>query len=156
VIVAQREVGSMGRPKRAISSRLEQAQRWFEKWRDEIGGRGGRGTPIPPELWAEAVEVARVEGVGATVRALRLNAGQLRKRMAISQSVPESVAILRSGMGDDASREFVELDAHQLFSAGRNVMQFIGRDGERLRIDVADIKGVDLVEVALAFWSRGA
>jgi hypothetical protein len=42
------------------------------------------GIPVPEALWAEAVEAARVAGVDATARALRLNRSRLAARMTIA------------------------------------------------------------------------
>jgi hypothetical protein len=39
---------------------LESLSERLEHWRDQHGGRGRR---IPDELWAEAMEVAKEEGV---------------------------------------------------------------------------------------------
>ena len=51
--------------------------------------------------------------------------------------------------------DFVELDVAELRRADgvQTVLRFVGRDGERLRIDI-NASAVDLIDVALAFWSR--
>ena len=51
-------------------SRLALTHTRLTQWRAQ---HGGRGIPVPEELWAEVVKVARVEGVGPTARALRLD-----------------------------------------------------------------------------------
>lgn len=138
----------MRRAKQVASPRLEQLRLRFEEWRAQIGGKGGRSKPIPEELWSEAVEIARTEGLSATARALRLSWYALSERMNGTRS-------LRSVDESAVRTHFVEIGSEQLFLAGKTTFQFIGRDGERLRIDAADPRAVDLVEVALAFWSRG-
>jgi hypothetical protein len=65
---------------------------------------GGRGIPVPEELWAEVVKVARVEGAGTTARALRLDRARLEARMAMDRGA-EVV---------EASSGFIELDAGRL------------------------------------------
>lgn len=147
----------MHRLQRPMSSKLEQARRRFESWRESVGGKGGRGRLIPESLWAEAVEVARAVGIGGAARALRLNPSRLAKRVSSSEPPAKraKVARVRVAAKSDVRGEFVELDANEVFMAGRTVIQLIGRDGERLRIDMADASAVDLVEVAVAFWSRG-
>jgi len=124
---------------------MAQVRLRFEAWRERIGGRGGRGKPIPEVLWSEAVDVARIEGASATARALRLNATRLVERMGAAE--PEK---------STGASDFVELDVAGLWRSDRmhTVLRFMGRDGERLRIDVTNAKAVDLVDVALAFWSR--
>ena len=58
----------------SISGLLDRLARWRAQ-------HGGRGIPVPEPLWAEAVEAARVEGVEATARALRLDRSRLAARM---------------------------------------------------------------------------
>jgi hypothetical protein len=99
---------------------------------------------VPEELWAEAVEVARVEGVGTTARALRLNRSRLESRMAMERVVEV----------DPASGRFVELDAGRLGLSSRTVVRFHGRDGERLEVELGAGTAIDLATLAAAFWRR--
>jgi hypothetical protein len=96
-------------------------------------------------LWAEAVEVARVEGVGTTARELRLNRSRLEARMAMDGVVEV----------DPGSGEFVELDAGRLGLSPRTVVRFHGRDGERLEVELGAGTAIDLAALAEAFWRRG-
>jgi len=50
--------------------RLAQVRDRLARWRAKHGGRGIR---IPEGMWAEVVEVARVEGVEATAHSLQLD-----------------------------------------------------------------------------------
>jgi hypothetical protein len=59
--------------------KLGRVQRKLAQWR---GQYGGRGRPIPEEVWSAAVEVAAVEGVGATARALSVDRARLSRRVA--------------------------------------------------------------------------
>ena len=111
------------------------------QWRAQ---HGGRGIPVPEELWAEVVKVARVEGAGATARALRLDRARLEARMARDRR-PE-VAEVSSG--------FVELDAGRLGLSPRTVVRFHGRDGERLEVELGAGAAIDLAALAEAFWRR--
>jgi hypothetical protein len=61
-------------------SRLALTHARLTQWRAQ---HGGRGIPVPEELWAEVVKVARVEGAGTTARALRLDRARLEARMAM-------------------------------------------------------------------------
>jgi hypothetical protein len=112
------------------------------QWRAQ---HGGRGIPVPEELWAEVVKVARVEGAGATARALRLDRARLEARMAMDRG-PE-VAEVSSG--------FVELDAGRLGLSPRTVVRFHGRDGERLDVELGAGAALDVAALAEAFWRRG-
>src|SRR5256885_3078749 len=79
-------------------SRLALTRARLAQWRAQ---HGGRGIPVPEELWAEGVKVARVEGAGTTARALRLDRARLEARMAMD----------REAEVGEASGGFVELDA---------------------------------------------
>ncbi len=111
---------------------------------------GGPGMPIPEELWDEAVEIARVEGVGATARALRLDRARLRQRMERMSS---------SGSGSDetggAKDGFVEVNARGLWPPVPTVLRFEGRDGERLQVELSATCTLDVTDLARAFWGRG-
>lgn len=68
--------------------RLDEARARLARWRAQ---QGGRGIPVPEALWAEAVEVARVEGVEATARGLRLD----RARLAVRVTRPRQRLVAR-------------------------------------------------------------
>ena len=123
-------------------SRLALTHTRLTQWRAQ---HGGRGIPVPEELWAEVVKVARVEGAGTTARALRLDRARLEARMAMDRGA--EVAEARSG--------FVELDAGRLGLPARTVVRFHGRDGERLEVEIGTGAEIDLAALAEAFWRRG-
>jgi len=53
------------------------------------------------------------------------------------------------------SQGFVEFEAGELLgSGGVTVMQFDGREGDRLRIALGPGAGVGVLELAKAFWGR--
>src|SRR5258708_30732347 len=99
--MAEREAGTR--------SPLGRIRRRLERWREQYGGRG---QPIPEDLWDATVEVARVEGVDTTARALRVDRGRLARRPELgsagSGSAPAPVG--------DASDGFVEVDARGLWA----------------------------------------
>lgn len=122
-------------------SRLDLTRDRLAQWRAQ---HGGRGIPVPEELWAEAVKVARIAGAGPTARALRLDRGQLATRMAMGRG-PE---VGQTGGG------FVELDAGRLGLSPRTVVRFHGRDGEQLEVELGAGTAIDLAALAEAFWRR--
>jgi hypothetical protein len=128
--------------------RLALTRERLARWRAQ---HGGRGIPVPKALWAEAVEVARMVGVDATARALRLDRSRLAARMATTTA---TVAADGPGSGD-LRGGFVELDARQLGRPPRTVIRMEGRDGERLEIELAAGTALDLAVLAGAFWRRG-
>jgi hypothetical protein len=125
--------------------RLAQVRDRLVRWRTKHGGRGIR---IPEAMWAEVVEVARVEGVEATAHALHLAPARLTARMTRAGTAPGEMAA-------EASAGFVELDAGRLGLSSRTVIRFHGRDGEQLEIELAPGAAIDLAALAEAFWRRG-
>lgn len=123
-------------------SRLALTHTRLTQWRAQ---HGGRGIPVPEELWAEVVKVARVEGSGATARALHLDRARLEARMAMD----------RGAEVGQASSGFVEVDAGRLGLSARTVVRFHGRDGERLEVEIGAGAAIDLAALAEAFWRRG-
>jgi hypothetical protein len=118
------------------------------KWRRSYGGRG---RPIPAGLWSAAAAVARVNGVAETARALRLN--------------PRKLAKLAEGRAESARRSVVEpagfvelgdLGLGEPHEPRTVVLELVGREGDRVRVEmVGDAGGVvGLVAFAQAFWSR--
>jgi hypothetical protein len=53
---------------------LAQVQQWLSSWREEYGGRG---RPIPEDLWEAAVEMAATHGVSCTAQKLGLDRRRL-------------------------------------------------------------------------------
>jgi hypothetical protein len=127
-----------------IGGMAEVRQR-FERWRERCGGPGRR---IPEALWSEAMAVARHAGVETTARTLHVHAERLRQRMELDAERPAAQS------ESPASEGFVELDAGALCLPGRAVLRLQGRDGEQLQLEMSSARGVDLLAVVRAFWSR--
>lgn len=121
-------------------ARLDQTRDRLARWRER---HGGPGIPVPEELWAEAVEAARVGGVGVTARVLRLDRLRLEARMAGRAA---DVAEVANG--------FVEVDVGQLGLSPRTVVRFQGRDGERVEVEFGAGTAIDIAALADAFWRR--
>jgi hypothetical protein len=126
---------------------LEATREALASWRRL---HGGRGRPIPAALWSDAAEVARANGVAETARALRLD--------------PKKLAKLVEGRVESGPRSSVEPAGFvQLGSLGwggsrKAALELVGREGDRVRVEIVGDAGgvVDLVALARAFWSRGA
>jgi hypothetical protein len=125
---------------------LEAVREALTSWRRR---HGGRGRPIPSSLWSEAAAVARASGVAETARALRLDATRLAKLVGGGAEIaPRSI---------EEPTTFVELGGLPLGDPRRvAVVELVGREGDRVRVEVAGDAGgaVDLVALARAFWSR--
>ncbi len=121
---------------------LEAMRRALASWRAESGGPGRR---IPEALWAAAAKVARVNGVRETARALRLDEARLGMLAGAKAEIvnPASDAgfVEVVGLGPSAS------------GTGTVAIELVGRDGDRVRVEMRD-GGVNVVELARAFWSR--
>jgi hypothetical protein len=99
-------------------------------------------------MWAEVVEVARVEGVETTARELHLDHARLAARVTAAGTAA-------GAMPTEAGGGFVELDAGRLGLSPRTVIRFQGQDGERLEVELAAGAAIDLAALAEAFWRRG-
>jgi hypothetical protein len=130
---------------------LDTTREALASWRRS---HGGRGRPIPAALWSDAAEVARANGVAETARALRLNPSKLAK---LSEGGTESAP--RRSMVEPAG--FVELGSLGLGGPREPrtvVLDLVGREGDRVRVEVVGGPGsvVELVVLARAFWSRSS
>ena len=67
----------MGKKGARISKKLGQVGQRLKRWREGHGSR----TRLPEELWAEAVGLARQEGLYRTARSLGLDYGNLKRRV---------------------------------------------------------------------------
>jgi hypothetical protein len=129
---------------------LEAVREALTDWRRR---HGGRGRPIPAALWSEAADVARVNGVAGTARALRLDPTRLAKLAeGLAESAPRSVVepagfVELGGLGWGEPRE-----------PRKAVLELVGREGDRVRVEiVGDAGGVEeVVALARAFWSRSS
>jgi len=106
---------------------------------------------MPEELWKAAASVARVHGVWAVSRALRLNYESLRKRT--GRAAAGGIA------GGRGSESFVELDAAELVSSreeAKTTVELTSADGAKLMIRLlGNNQALDVLAVANAFWRRG-
>ncbi len=99
---------------------------------------------MPEELWQEAVEVAREEGLYATARTLRVDYCRLKERLSTTR-------MATAGAGQAPA--FVELELGQPHDGGKAVVELSDRDGSRMRIEVA-AAAVDVAGLVRTFWSR--
>lgn len=127
---------------------LESVRSRLACWRE---AHGGRGRPIPVELWRAAADVAGAEGVEATARALGVDRGRLARHVEQSCGRP----VVRTGPCASTKAAFVEMDAGRVFSRGEVVVRLTGRDGEQLEIAFAGgASSVEVASLASALWRR--
>jgi hypothetical protein len=117
---------------------------------------------VPEDLWNAAVEVARVEGVHATSKALRFNYYSLKDRLVLADRAAAATSAPKKA---DGLATFVEVKmpapprpaARESEAGGHAVVEFVGAGGARMRVDVSGgATHVDVVGLAHAFWSRAS
>lgn len=110
---------------------LQQVKLRLNQWR----ARNGAPTPIPGQIWAKAVQLARQYGVGHVARALRLDHGALKRR--VDGYTPASPARLAP---EGAPTTFIELlPAPPPQVIGRCVVEVKSARGDRLRLKLSAI-----------------
>ena len=146
----------MKRAGEATTAQLEALCDRVEHWRAH---RDGGRSMVPEELWNAAVEVARVEGVHATSKALRFNYYSLKDRL----DRADSAALTRRKPHREATFVEVQMPARpslpslaprQEVVSDKTVVELVGTGGARMRIDVTGTSRVDVVGLAQAFWSH--
>lgn len=131
-------------------AQLAQVQQWLSSWREEYGGRG---RPIPEDLWAAAVEVAAIEGVSCTAQKLGLDRGRLARRMAWGET---EVAVSQQPPVV-AAPKFVELNplGSGPFVAHTQVVAHVtGQDGKGLKVSIHGSSS-DVALVVRELWRHG-
>jgi hypothetical protein len=120
---------------------LDEAKVRFEEWRRNRKGRA----PIPDELWAAAVGVARKEGVSRTSTELRVEWNHLKRRMAAaSVATPKAVP-----------PAFVELVAPVEASLPDCTIELEGRRG-KLRIELKGASAYYLATLSRELWESAS
>jgi len=134
----------MGRKKRTIlPQNVNRLRNRIERWRRTRHKR----SPMPAELWKEAVSLARTHGVYQIASELRLGYESLRKRVAVA---PED--------GRDGTCGFVEVEGAQLvgaFESARTTVEFLDSDGAKMVIRLSGHEELNVVGLAEVFWKRG-
>lgn len=145
------------------------ARRCIERWRRE---RSSRKETIPDRVWAAAAAAAGVDGIWATSRELRLEFNRLKARVQGTTGnalIPtHSARAERAGSGGVAvgkprgprKARFVEVvvdpacAADRAGAGGKAVIDLVGRQGERMRIEIAGQTAMDVVALSQTFWGR--
>ena len=106
----------------------------------------GRSKRLPDAIWRSAADLAREHGVSRVANALQLNYGDLKRRV---QSNGKRVK-----RGSDPAKKFVEIGPGiSLWSTGCAVEMEDG-SGRKMTVRSGQPAGVELVDLAKAFWSR--
>lgn len=133
----------MGRGQKSERSpQVVELQQRMAEWRKTRSTRGR----VPAELWQSATAAAQVHGVHHVHRALRVNYGALKKRVAAADA-------LEVGEGRE---KFIELRPATLLGAetARCVVELQAPDGSSLTIRVMDQGMLNVGKLAGTFLRR--
>ena len=120
-----------------VAPELVQLRRRFEAWRRT----GRKGRRIPDELWAQAVDLAREQGVYRIARSLRLEYNGLKRRVnAEGHQVKESLPSV-------GGSSFIELGVESVVGMPTCAMELASRRG-KLTIRLTGYKACDVMALA--------
>jgi len=128
------------------TSQMKSLRKRLTRWRTEHGGVGRR---IPEKLWAEAVEIAAIEGVETTARLLHLDAVRLGDRVAASKSCNAEYYDRKSEF--ESEFEFVEVELPK--EPSRTMIRMVSSKGNELQI-IGMADAVDIHGLVRDFWSH--
>lgn len=118
---------------------IEKVRERFEGWRKTRK----RGTKIPEDLWASAINLVDTHSLSEICQWLRVEYNQLKKRIEKNQGIVEN-----------SSAGFVELNLSPMMPGPECVIEVERSDGARMRMSVKGAVDARLVEAAKTFWSR--
>ena len=118
---------------------IEKVRERFEEWRKTRK----RGSKIPEDLWAAAVNLANTHSLTEICQWLGVEYNHLKKRIEHHQTVTPS-----------SNTGFVELNLSQMMPGSECVIEVERSDGARMRMSVKGAVDAGLVEAAKTFWSR--
>ena len=98
-------------------------------------------TPLPPELWNRAAELATEQGLGKTARALRLDYSALKKR----------TDARTSGLSVSPVPQFVELFSPLSSQIAECALEVESTHGARLRITMKHVAASGLASIIREF-----
>jgi hypothetical protein len=102
--------------------------------------RTHRGAPMPARLWAAAVGLARRHGLAPTARAVDVDYGSLKRRLAATTARPLT------------KTTFLDLGVAPPAGVGACVLVVEGARSRRLRVELSDLRVPDLVALVRAAW----
>ncbi len=136
----------MPRPRTELPHEVQTLAKRLEFYRNSPH----RPRRLPESFWTQAAGLARQHGAGLVQQALRLNYGDLKRRMEVSPS-PKSAPVHPSAPHSPA---FVELGLSALSTqAGAGTtLELQDQSGRKLTIRLCGGSSGDLAAVARAVW----
>jgi hypothetical protein len=124
---------------------MKSLRKRLTRWRTRHGGKGRR---IPEKLWAEAAEVAAVEGVEKTARLLQLDPARLGARVVEVKDCHGDSCCSNS---DDLKTEFEFVEVELPKERGWTIIKMVSSTGNELQI-VGMASAVDIHGLVRDFW----
>jgi len=121
---------------------LEEVKRRFEHWRETRLKR----SPIPNDLWASAVSLAKEHSICTIAKTLRLDYNVLKKRAIAKQ--PEAAS--------QAGPSFIEFEFTSSWPLTEYHLEAEDRHGSKLKMQLKGPALPDPLEILSTFWSKGA
>jgi len=133
------------RKKPPSSSELAPLRERVEAWREGKGGSPGGSSPMPPEIWETAVELARRYGPCQIARGVGVDYKTLRLRLAKAVGKPDLV-----------KPAFVQLPATldqaiPVSAVAGATIELFRPDGSRMRIHLEAGRGMEAAGIVAAF-----
>jgi hypothetical protein len=122
---------------------LQEVSVRFKRWRETRV----RGQRIPPQLWTEAVELARKHGVEGTAGALRVNVDRLKAQLGRTDDRVQ---------GTQVDTRFVEMLVAPMTQRADQcdcAVELENARGARMRVELNGRALASLVGLCSAFWS---
>ena len=121
---------------------LEEVKQRFENWREARLKR----SPIPNDLWASAVSLAKEHSICTIAKTLRLDYNVLKKRVIAKQ--PEAAS--------QSGPPFIEFEFTSSLPRTEYLLETEARDGSKLKMQLKGPALPDPLEILSTFWSKGA
>lgn len=133
---------------------IEEIQQRFEGWR----AQRKRGAPIPAALWEDAVGLCADHSLSRVCSALHLDYNVLKKRLKSAYPDRSSQNAASCSQSKASFLQFVPQSDFIAVDLSAPLPEFImdmERSGERMRVHIKGVWGVQPLELIKSFWGRG-
>jgi len=124
--------------------RLESTKLRFEEWRRTRLKR----KPMPEDLWTEAIELVGEYTPSAVMKALRLNSGELKKRL--ERRCDDQQSPSAGGMANFVELKLSASHSDSLTEATEYTLELEAATGRKLRLRT--VGRIDVAQLVQAFW----
>jgi hypothetical protein len=125
------------------AQRLDEVKEQFKAWRKTRKSL----RPIPEQLWSAAVDLTAHHSISQISKQLVVDYSALKRRVQLKKK--DSAALT-------SSPDFIELNLKPPAAASECMVEMQNRQGSRLRMHFRGQPGVDLLQLAKLFWTKGA